>query len=75
MKSAIPPCGKLLSFYGLPEAHSGKIRATNIIERAFREVRRRTHPISSFTNPESCDRTVFGAISRLNRPWERKPLK
>jgi transposase-like protein len=32
-------------------------------------------PMSSFTNPASCNRIVFGAFSHLNRSWERKPLK
>ena len=66
---------ELWAFYAFPAAHWRKIRTTNIIERAFREVRRRTRPISSFTNPASCDRIVFGVISHLNRSWERKPLK
>jgi putative transposase len=66
---------ELLTFYAFPPAHWKKIRTTNIIERAFREVRRRTRPMSSFTNPASCDRIVFGVISHLNRSWEKKPLK
>jgi transposase-like protein len=66
---------ELLAFCALPSAHWRKIRTTNIIERAFREVRRRTRPMSSFTNPASCDRIVFGVISHLNRSWEKKPLK
>lgn len=66
---------ELLNFYSLPEAHWKKVRTTNVIERAFREVRRRTRPMSSFTNPASCDRIVFGVISHLNRSWEKKPLK
>jgi putative transposase len=66
---------ELLAFYAFPPAHWRKIRTTNIIERAFREVRRRTRPMSSFTNPESCERIVFGVISHLNRSWEKSPLK
>jgi putative transposase len=66
---------ELLSFYAFPPAHWQKLRTTNIIERAFREVRRRTRPMSSFTNPASCDRIVFGVISHLNRSWEKKPLE
>ncbi len=45
-----------------------------MIERAFREDRRRTRPMSSFSNPESCERTLFAVISHLNRSWERKSL-
>src|SRR5438876_220859 len=64
----------LLSFYSVPESHRKKVRTTNVIERAFREVRRRTRPISSFTNPESCERIIYGVITNLNRSWERKPF-
>lgn len=66
---------ELLSFFAVPEGHWKMVRTTNVIERAFREVRRRTRPMSSFTNPASCDRIVFGVTSHLNRSWERKPLK
>src|SRR2546425_11082490 len=66
---------ELLSFFSVPQSHWKKVRTTNVIERAFREVRRRTRPMSSFTNPDSCDRIVFGVVSHLNRSWERKPLK
>jgi transposase-like protein len=66
---------ELLSFFAVPEGHWKLVRTTNVIERAFREVRRRTRPMSSFTNPASCERIVFGVISHLNRSWGRKPLR
>ncbi len=66
---------ELLSFFSVPASHWKKVRTTNVIERAFREVRRRTRPMSSFTNPASCDRIVFGVVSHLNRSWEKGPLK
>jgi putative transposase len=64
----------LLNFFDTPSAHWKKVRTTNVIERAFREVRRRTRPMSSFSNKESCQRIVYGVITNLNRSWERKPL-
>ncbi|MGB2642260.1 MAG: IS256 family transposase [Candidatus Acidiferrum sp.] len=64
----------LLNFFDLPESHWRKIRTTNVIERAFREVRRRTRPMSSFTNLASCDRIIYGVITHLNTSWERKPF-
>jgi len=67
--------GGVIAFFDVPERHWKKVRTTNVIERAFREVRRRTRPMSSFTNPASCERIVFGVISHLNSSWERKPLK
>ena len=64
----------LLNFFAMPQGHWKKLRTTNVIERAFREVRRRTRPMSSFTNPGSCDRIIYGIITHLNSSWERKPL-
>lgn len=64
----------LLNFFAVPEGHWKKVRTTNVIERAFREVRRRTRPMSSFNNLASCDRIVFGVVHHLNRSWERKTL-
>ena len=66
---------QLLNFFSMPQPHWKKVRTTNVIERAFREVRRRTRPMSSFTNPASCDRIVFGVISHLNRSWEKNPRR
>jgi transposase-like protein len=34
----------------------------NAIERAFREIRRRTRPMTYFTNTASCDRIMFPVI-------------
>lgn len=65
---------ELLPFFSCPEAHWRKVRTTNAIERAFREVRRRTRPMSCFQNPASVDRIIYGVISHLNQAWKEKPL-
>lgn len=66
---------ELLPFLGCPQAHWKKVRTTNAIERAFREVRRRTRPMSCFQNSASVDRIIFGVISHLNKAWQDKPLR
>lgn len=66
---------ELLPFLDCPQAHWKKVRTTNAIERAFREVRRRTRPMSCFQNSASVDRIIFGVISHLNKAWQDKPLK
>jgi len=66
---------ELLNFLACPEQHWKKVRTTNVIERAFREVRRRTRPMSSFNNSASVDRIIYGVISHLNKNWKEKPLK
>jgi len=63
----------------LPEKYRAlirkRIRTTNVIERAFREVRRRTRPMSCFTNQDSVNRIIYAILNRLNNKWEDKPLK
>jgi putative transposase len=65
---------ELLSFLACPAAQRRKLRTTNIIERCFREVRRRTRPMTCFNNPESCERIIFAVLSHLNRSWEGNAL-
>lgn len=65
---------EMLSFLCCPKTHWSKIRTTNAIERSFREVRRRTRPMSCFQNPASVDRIIFGVLSHLNKNWKEKPL-
>ncbi len=65
---------QLLPFLDRPKEHWEKVRTTNAIERAFREVRRRTRPMSCFQNSASVDRIIFGVISHLNTNWKDKPL-
>lgn len=52
-----------------------RIRTTNVIERSFREVRRRTKPMSCFNNNDSLQRIIYAVFYRLNHNWKDKPLK
>ncbi|MCL6087538.1 MAG: IS256 family transposase [Actinobacteria bacterium] len=65
----------LLTFFDFDKNIRVKIRTTNIIERSFKEVRRRTRPIGCFENDASVNRIIFGVISGLNKNWKSKPLK
>jgi putative transposase len=72
---------ELLSFLTIPIKEQFRpfihrqIRTTNIIERSFREVRRRTRPMGCFTNNDSVSRIIYAIFNRLNTKWEEKPLK
>lgn len=52
-----------------------KLRTTNLIERCFREVRRRTTPMSCFQNTSSVERILFALFLKQNNRWQRKPLR
>ncbi len=65
----------LLNPFAVPESHWKKVRTTKVIERAFREVRRRTRPMTSLNNLASCDRIIIRVVRQLNCLWERKPLR
>jgi putative transposase len=64
----------LLAFYAVPNRDWRKVRTTNAIERAFREVRRRTRPMTCFTNLASCDRIIYAVMHHLNTQWQGRPL-
>jgi transposase-like protein len=65
---------ELLNFLDCPPEHRRRVRTTNVIERAFREVRRRTRPMSCFQNSASVERIIYGLVCYLNRKWMDKPL-
>jgi transposase-like protein len=64
----------LLAFYHAPERDWRRVRTTNAIERVFREIRRRTRPMTCFTNTASCERIVFAIASATNKRWEGRLL-
>lgn len=66
---------ELLHFYSCPKEIWIKVRTTNVIERAFREVRKRTRPMSCFNNDQSIERIVYAMLSHLNEQWGQHPLK
>jgi len=66
---------ELLAHFACPSADRRAVRTTNAIERCFREVRRRTRPMSCFTNDASCERIIYAVISHLNTTWEGRPLQ
>jgi len=66
---------ELLAFFDCPESHRIRVRTTNVIERTFREARRRIRVFSCFSNVKSSERILFAIFDYLNRRWMDKPLK
>lgn len=65
----------MLTFFYFDKDIRSKIRTTNIIERSFREIRRRVRPMACFQNSASVNRIIFGVISGINKGWKSKPIK
>jgi len=65
----------LLNFYDCPKKHWKKIYTTNVIERQFKEVRRRTNVFSCFSNIASCDRIIYAIFTHINNNWKERTLK
>jgi putative transposase len=65
---------ELLSFYTFPRHLWRKLRTTNVIERCFVEVRRRTRPMVCFVNVESVDRIIYSIFQRFNLEWKNRTL-
>ncbi len=67
---------QLLSFYQIKNSQMwSRLRTTNLIERAFREVRRRTRPMGVMAHTQSLQRIVFAVFHHLNQNWSQLPLK
>ena len=65
---------ELLAHFRCPVAHRKNVRTTNVSERCFREVRRRTRPMSCFTNDASCERGIYAVLAHLNHKWKGTAL-
>ena len=50
-----------------------KIRTTNLIERAFREVKRRTRPMGVFVNRDSMERILYAVFFHYNSKGQEVP--
>ncbi len=66
---------ELLHFFVFPCHLWRKLRTTNVIERCFVEVRRRTRPMVVFTNVASVDRIIYAIFSRFNEDWKNHTLE
>ena len=66
---------QLLSFFSFPRPLWKKLRTTNVIERCFVEVRRRTRPMVCFVNVESVDRILYAIFNRFNERWKNRTLR
>ena len=66
---------ELLSFFAFPRHSWRKLRTTDVIERCFVEVWRRTRPMVCFVNVQSVDRIIYSIFQRFNLEWKNRTLK
>jgi transposase-like protein len=66
---------KLLPFLNCPPAHHRKIRTTNVIERQFRELRRRFRVIGSFPDAGCMQRMLYALFSFYNTRYQRNNMR
>lgn len=64
----------LLEVFRLPETIRPSLRTTNLLERAFRELRRRLRPVGCLADRHSADRILYGQVLRLNELLAKRPL-
>jgi len=66
---------ELLAFFAFPRHLWRKLRTTNIIERCFVEVRRRTRPMVCFVNVQSVDRIIYSIFHKFKLEWKNRTLR
>ncbi len=58
-----------LTFYRWPLAHHKHLKSTNMLERVNEELKRRSHVIRIFPNPESCLRLMRALAVEIHEDW------
>jgi transposase-like protein len=66
---------ELLAFFQCPRPLWRRLRTTNVIERCFVEVRRRTRPMVCFVNVQSVERIIYSIFNRFNLEWTQRTLR
>jgi len=61
---------EMLLFFNHEQKLWIKLRTTNVIERFFKELRKRTRPMSLFANTDSCNRILYALFAKYNKKWE-----
>jgi len=64
-----------LTFYRFPERHWKHIRTSNVIERSFKEVKRRTRVIGRFPNETSALVMVFSLLEEERMTWQKVRMR
>jgi putative transposase len=64
-----------LTFYRFPERHWKHIRTSNVIERSFKEVKRRSRVIGRFPNETSALVMVFSLLEEERVKWQKVRMK
>lgn len=60
-----------LSHLRCPASHRKRIRTTNLLERAFLEVRRRTRATPRFFDERGCLKLIFATLMEVSDHWQR----
>lgn len=63
---ALPEC---LTFYRLPEDQWRRLRTSNLLERTFKEVRRRTRVVGRFPTESSALAVIYGILAMESAKW------
>ena len=61
--------GDCLAFYRFPEMHWKRLRTSNVIERAFREVRRRTNVVGRFPGETAALTLIWATLEQDRLKW------
>ena len=64
-----------LAYMSHPANRWKHIRTTNLIERSFKEVKRRVKVMEQFPTEESCIRILFTPLQAQNEVWEGRPIR
>ena len=64
-----------LTFYRFPERYWKRIRTGNVLERSFKEVKRRTRVVGRFPTETSALIMVFGILEEQRLKWQKLTMR
>jgi transposase-like protein len=64
-----------LTFYRFPERHWKHIRTSNVIERTFKEIKRRTRVVGRFPSETSALVMVFSLLEEERLKWQKVRMR
>lgn len=59
-----------LTVFSYPKSHQRRLRTVNALERASREIERRTRVVSIFPNESSCVRLISALLMEMDEAWQ-----
>jgi putative transposase len=64
-----------LAVWHLPDRLRRRLNSTNMLERAMKEIKKRTRSVGAFPNEKACRRLVGAVLMEMQDRWDMEPMR